>query len=625
MELERIRVVLRPRVPREALDLGAAMLRANARAVWSAWFAFTLPLFVLCNALGVLLGLPWLGWVLIWWLRPLFDRLPLYVLSRAAPAAGSARGCAPPAACVALAGAASADRRHHQHAYLRLPAVRAGAVPERVAVRAPADPARVAAAVPDRAAPGRRAARLDRVDAGRRERGLPGHERDRAAVRRLRFRLVPEPAYATGGVGYRSGVPSPARATARAGQEPRGVAAVRRRAGRACSRDRPGKRRRRVERTADDPPRHAVPAGAGRQRCALCRGGRAGLSRCALRWRTHGSPLGVQVHAESRDRGSERAVSAARPDLGGDLQDAAVVAAAGRARCARVVCLALARALGTGAGRAGSAAAGSERDQRHGCAAAGRSGRRDAQAVARAAAARGAGPVVSRLRGADRTPAAAAALGRCHRGRLVAPGCGDRGSGARATRHCDRARLAIRGVRRALSGRCRHREPAQRLAGAGGGAAMNRRPLYLGVLVLAVVLLLVVGFFATFEHKDIIEATPAHGEARYNRFFALDFALNRLGLRTRPLTTLDRAKLPLKSGDTLLLGATPARVEAADAARIAAWVRGGGHLLLSPESASAARTPLFNALGLLDPRPAPYACSALHVGNASRADDVQDR
>src|SRR5574337_711510 len=77
MELERIRVVLRPRVP------GAALLRANARAVWSAWFAFTLPLFVLCNALGVLLGLPWLGWVLIWWLRPLFDRLPLYVLSRA--------------------------------------------------------------------------------------------------------------------------------------------------------------------------------------------------------------------------------------------------------------------------------------------------------------------------------------------------------------------------------------------------------------------------------------------------------------------------------------------------------------------------------------------------------------
>jgi hypothetical protein len=83
MELEQISVVLRPRAPREALDLGAVMLRANAAAVWSAWFAFTLPVFVVCNALGLLLGLPWLGLVLMWWLKPLFDRLPLYVLSRA--------------------------------------------------------------------------------------------------------------------------------------------------------------------------------------------------------------------------------------------------------------------------------------------------------------------------------------------------------------------------------------------------------------------------------------------------------------------------------------------------------------------------------------------------------------
>ncbi|MEO6801050.1 MAG: DUF4129 domain-containing protein [Rhodanobacter sp.] len=83
MELELISVVLRPRVPREALDLGAAILRANARAVWSAWFAFTLPVFLLCNAGGVLLGVPWLGLALVWWLKPMFDRVPLYVLSRA--------------------------------------------------------------------------------------------------------------------------------------------------------------------------------------------------------------------------------------------------------------------------------------------------------------------------------------------------------------------------------------------------------------------------------------------------------------------------------------------------------------------------------------------------------------
>ena len=83
MELERIGVALRPRESREALDLGAALLRANAGAVWQAWFAFTLPPFVLCNALGLLLGLPWLGLLLTWWLKPLFDRVPLYVLSRA--------------------------------------------------------------------------------------------------------------------------------------------------------------------------------------------------------------------------------------------------------------------------------------------------------------------------------------------------------------------------------------------------------------------------------------------------------------------------------------------------------------------------------------------------------------
>ena len=83
MELERIGVVLRPRESREALDLGTALLRANAGAVWSAWFAFSAPLFLLCNALGLLLGKPWLGLLLTWWLKPLFDRVPLYVFSRA--------------------------------------------------------------------------------------------------------------------------------------------------------------------------------------------------------------------------------------------------------------------------------------------------------------------------------------------------------------------------------------------------------------------------------------------------------------------------------------------------------------------------------------------------------------
>lgn len=83
MQLERIGVALRPRSSREAIDLGTALLRAHARAVWSAWFAFTVPIFLLCQLLAWLLDIYWLGIVLVWWLKPLFDRVPLYVLSRA--------------------------------------------------------------------------------------------------------------------------------------------------------------------------------------------------------------------------------------------------------------------------------------------------------------------------------------------------------------------------------------------------------------------------------------------------------------------------------------------------------------------------------------------------------------
>lgn len=152
---------------------------------------------------------------------------------------------------------------------------------------------------------------------------------------------------------------------------------------------------------------------------------------------------------------------------------------------------------------------------------------------------------------------------------------------------------------------------------------MNRRSLYIGLLALGAVSLLVAGFFATFVRKAVTETTPAHGEARYNRFFALELTLDRLQLPARSLTTLDRAQLPLKSGDTVLLGAGAARVDATDAARLVAWVRGGGHLLLSPASTSVARAPLFKAFGLLDPRSAPFACSALQPTGADSIGGVR--
>ena len=152
---------------------------------------------------------------------------------------------------------------------------------------------------------------------------------------------------------------------------------------------------------------------------------------------------------------------------------------------------------------------------------------------------------------------------------------------------------------------------------------MNRRRLLIGALVLGAALLLVGGFFVTFEHKNVTERTVDHGEARYNPFFALELTLNRLHLPARSLTTLDPTRLPLKPGDTLLLGASPARVDTSSAVRITSWVRGGGHLLVAPGSASVARTPLFDALGLLDPHPAGFACRVLQAGESTSRDEVR--
>ena len=152
---------------------------------------------------------------------------------------------------------------------------------------------------------------------------------------------------------------------------------------------------------------------------------------------------------------------------------------------------------------------------------------------------------------------------------------------------------------------------------------MNRKPFYMALLALGVLLLLVGAFFAMFEHKDVTEAVAAKGEARYNRFLALELTLQRLNVPAIALATLDPQKMPLHPGDTLVLGDDAARVGADDATRIATWVRGGGHLLLSPGStATAVHTPLFEALQLLDPHPAEYACSTIHAADAASDDNA---
>jgi hypothetical protein len=83
MRIDALTVALRPRSSWEAVELGTALVRRHARAVWAPWLLLTLPAFALINATMYALDMLWLAALLMWWLKPLFARIPLHVLSRA--------------------------------------------------------------------------------------------------------------------------------------------------------------------------------------------------------------------------------------------------------------------------------------------------------------------------------------------------------------------------------------------------------------------------------------------------------------------------------------------------------------------------------------------------------------
>ncbi len=94
MRPEDLQVNLRPRSSWEAMELGTALLRRHAGAVWRPWLLAMLAAFALANAMALAVGHAWLAGLLLWWLKPVFERIVLYVLSRAvfghAPTTGQA-------------------------------------------------------------------------------------------------------------------------------------------------------------------------------------------------------------------------------------------------------------------------------------------------------------------------------------------------------------------------------------------------------------------------------------------------------------------------------------------------------------------------------------------------------
>jgi hypothetical protein len=80
MRLTDANAAIRPRSAWEALDLGTLMARRQARLLIGSWALLTLPVFVLLSLL--FWQSPFWSLALFWWLKPLFERLPLHILSR---------------------------------------------------------------------------------------------------------------------------------------------------------------------------------------------------------------------------------------------------------------------------------------------------------------------------------------------------------------------------------------------------------------------------------------------------------------------------------------------------------------------------------------------------------------
>lgn len=75
--------VVRPRGHWEAADFGFALARQWHRPVWAAWLVAVAPAWWLVFGGVSWAAGPWWALLALWWLRPLFSRVPLLVLSRA--------------------------------------------------------------------------------------------------------------------------------------------------------------------------------------------------------------------------------------------------------------------------------------------------------------------------------------------------------------------------------------------------------------------------------------------------------------------------------------------------------------------------------------------------------------
>lgn len=82
MRIDQLNVTLRARSEWEAMELGTALVRRHARAIWLPLIAVSLPVFAVINAVAWWADAFGWAWLLMWWLKPAGDRIALYVISR---------------------------------------------------------------------------------------------------------------------------------------------------------------------------------------------------------------------------------------------------------------------------------------------------------------------------------------------------------------------------------------------------------------------------------------------------------------------------------------------------------------------------------------------------------------
>ncbi|MBI3448384.1 MAG: DUF4129 domain-containing protein [Acidobacteria bacterium] len=80
MDLEKVTAVIRPRSYWESIDLGFGMVGTWRRAIFAPWLAIAIPLTASVSL--AFWNRPMIAALIVWWLKPLLDRIPLYVLSR---------------------------------------------------------------------------------------------------------------------------------------------------------------------------------------------------------------------------------------------------------------------------------------------------------------------------------------------------------------------------------------------------------------------------------------------------------------------------------------------------------------------------------------------------------------